>query len=215
MKMKRLAVLAALAVFAAPALATPVEVEITGAVEFNQINFGVFADVNPGDDAVMTFLLDSDDFFNSPNFPTRGYVIDHASYSFMLGSVTVGLQDPFPAGQTPYFVLRDNDPAVDGFFLSTNVDFPFGVPLSEEGQIEQFTGNFSVAYDNDPLPSLDILDAAGVYQFDGLTSFNFTIGDGPFDAMGLIFEQLTITVVPAPASLLLLAPFALARRRRR
>jgi hypothetical protein len=163
----------------------------------------------------MTFMLDSTDFFDSPNFPTRGYVIDQASYSFMLGSVTVGLQDPFPAGQTPYFVLRDNDPAVDGFFLSTNVDFPFGVPLSEEGQIEQFVSNFSVAYNNDPLSSLDILDAGGVYDFDGLTNFNFTIGDGPFDAMGLVFEQLTITIIPAPATLALLAPLTLVSRRRR
>ena len=205
--------LAALAI-AAPTLAQPVMVEIAGEVEFNQVNFGAFADVNQGDAATITFMVDAANFMDSPNFPTRGYEIDHASFDLTLGAVSVGLQDPFPGGETPYFVLRNNDPVVDGFFLSTNVDFPFGVPLDEPGQLDQFVSQFSVTYDNQPLDSLDIVDAAGTYDFTGLTVFNYTVDDGPFQAIGMIFDHMTITVVPAPATLALLAPLALRRRRR-
>jgi len=115
-----------------------------------------------------------------------------------LGSATAGLAMPYPMGRTPYFVLRDNDPAVDGFFFAdNNVDFPFpGLPLDEPGRFGPFASNFLVTYTGDTLISLDILDALGTYTFDGLTVFNYTVGDGPFDAIGLIFEQMTITAVP-------------------
>jgi hypothetical protein len=151
---------------------------------------------------------------DSANFPTRGYEIDQASFDLTLGAVSVGLEDPFPGGQTPYFVVRNDDPAVDGFFLSTNLDLPFGVPLDEAGQLGQFVSQFSVTYVGETLDSLDIVDAAGTYDFDGLTVFNFTVDDGPFQAIGMIFEQMTITVVPAPATLAVLAPVVLWRRRR-
>jgi hypothetical protein len=206
---------AAAGLIAVPASAGFVEVEITGVVEFNLINFGEFGNVNAGDDAKMTFLLDSDDFVDSGSFNTRGYVIDQSSFSLQLGGVEVGLQNPFPAGQDPFFVLRDNDPVADGFFLSTGTDFPNGVPLSETGQFGQFRDAFSVSYEGDTLNSLDLLDALGTYDFDGLTVFNWTLTDGPFDAMGMIFEQMTITEVPAPGALAFALPLAFARRRRR
>ncbi len=193
----------------------PVEVTVTGEVEFNQINSGILGMANSGDAAVMTFMLDSNNFLDSMNFPTRGYEIDQASFSLTIGGNPIGLQNPFPAGQTPYFVLRNNDPAVDGFFLANNLDFPNGVPVNQTGQFGQFLDNFSVGYTGDTLSSLDILDAAGTYDFGGLTNFNWTIDDGPFNAMGLIFSQMTITVIPAPATLALLAPLGFGTRRRR
>lgn len=196
------------------ALAQPVMVQIDGEVEFNQVASGPFGDVNPGDAASIIFMLDAANFMDSPNFPTRGYEIDQASFDITLGSVSAGLQNPFPGGMTPYFVIRNDDPAVDGFFLSTNVDFPLGVPLDVAGQFGQFTSQFSVTYENDPLDSLDIIDAAGTYDFTGLSVFNFTVDDGPFQPIGMIFDHMTITVVPAPATLALLAPLALRRRRR-
>ncbi|MFK8015987.1 MAG: VPLPA-CTERM sorting domain-containing protein [Gammaproteobacteria bacterium] len=194
-----------LATFSLHAAALNVEIRISGAVEFNQINQGELAGANGGDDAEIVFQVSADTFIDSGNFPVRGYEVIAGSFQFTAGDNSVGLADPFPAGQAPYFVIRNNDPAVDGFFLGTNVDgFPNGVPSDSEGLFGAFAPNFSVSYDNDPLPSLDILDALGTYDFAGLTSFNFVVNDGPFDAMGLIFDSMTITAVPVPAAVWLM-----------
>ena len=179
--------------------ADTVDVRWSGVVEFNLINSGPFADVEAGDSVVATFQVDSDVFTDSVNFPTRGYDVDQSSFSLVLGSVQTVLQDPFPGGQTPYFVLRDDDPAVDGFWLSTNVDFPLGVPTDVPGAFGQFVLNTQVTYEGETLSSLDILDALGTYDFTGLTVFHFTIDDGPFEAMGMLFEELTLTTGPALA----------------
>jgi len=189
----RMLIVVCMLALAAPILADAVQVEITGEVEFNQVSTGPFAAVVAGDAVSVMFALDSNDYLDSPSFPTRGYVIDVASFTATYGSVAVGLQDPFPGGTVPYFVLRDNDPAVDGFFLSTGTDFPAALPLDVEGNLGPFGQNFSVGYDGDTLTSLDILDAVGTYDYTGLTNFYFTVGDGPFDAIGLIFGQLTIS----------------------
>jgi hypothetical protein len=200
--MKRaLAFLALCAAFAlaAPATAgTPVMVTITGEVEFNQINRPPLDAVGSGEIATMTFMVDSDVFEDNPFFPTRGYVIDQWSYSLVFDSAAVELQDPFPAGTTPYFVIRNDDPAVDGFFTSTNLSFPFGfgLPLNTTGIFGQFQDSFRVTYTGDTLSSLDILDALGTYDFTNLTVFGWTIDDGPFEAMFIIFNQMTIEVIP-------------------
>ena len=192
-----------------------VEVVITGQVEFNQISAPPLGLMNTNDAIEISFLLDSDDFVNGTSFPTRGYVIDQASFSFTAGAASLGLQNPY-AG-TPYFILRDNDPAADGFLFGTDPDvgFPNGIGLDQAGIFEDFRANYSVTYEGDTLSSLDILDAVGTYDFTGLTVFGFGILDGPFDAAGFIFEQMTITAIPAPAALAVLAPFGLVARRRR
>ena len=151
-----------IAVIMAAALATrvqggtPVQVEINGFVEFNQINDPPLANVSNSADATVSFLLDTDLFADGAMFPTRGYQIANTSFELAIDAESLGLQVPFPAGQRPYFILRDNDPAVGGFFLDVNPDAGFPA---------------------------------------GLTVFNFTIDDGPFNAMGLIFEQMTITAI--------------------
>jgi hypothetical protein len=209
---------AVLALVPALASAGVFQVEIAGEVEFNGVNSGPIGAANPGDAMVISFLLDSDQFVDSNNFPTRGYEIDSDSFQIALGASTIGMANPYPAGQTPLFILRDNDPAVDGFFLGTNVDgFPNGVSTDQPGGIAPFfTALFSVTYGNDPLPSLDIADAVGSYDFTGLTVFNMGFEDGPFQPFGALFEQMTISEVPAPGAGLLLAGaplFALRRRR--
>lgn len=186
-----------LALIAVPTIAgVPVQVTVNGEVEFNQIRSGPLSAVAPGDPAVMSFLVDSDLFTDNPFFPTRGYVIDHASYSFLLDGVDVGLQDPFPAGQVPYFVVRDNDPAVDGFFISTDLSFDFGIPLDEPGFFGPFGARFLATYPGDRLPSLDILDALGTYDFDGLQVYGYAVTDGPFDAMFILYRNMTISLLP-------------------
>ncbi len=195
-----LAVVAAAPLLAAASIADggEVQVTITGEVEFNQINPPPLGNANPGDPATISFVVDSDTFADSPNFPTRGYLIAPATYTLTLGPTVVGLQSPFPFGQFASFVLRDNDPAVDGFFVSTDLDFPLGVPLEQAGIFGQFRSNFSVTYTGDTLASLDLLDALGTYDFTGLTVFHWTTDDGGFEPMGMIFEQMTLELIAAP-----------------
>ena len=196
--MKNLAAIALVsAVLSATANAgVPVKVTVTGTVGFNQIIVPPLSNANSGDPATLTFLVDSAVFTNSASFPTRGYDIDQTSFTLTMGTATVGLQSPFPAGQTPYFVLRDNDPAVDGFFTATSVDFPIAVPLNSTGSITQFKNNFSVTYGGSTLSSLDILGALGTYDYTGLSVFGWTIDDGPFNAADINFTQLTIEACP-------------------
>ena len=209
---------AAVGALAGAASAEIIQVDIVGQVDFGGLPFGQWQDVVPGDTAVMSFQLDSDNFVDSGTFPTRGYEIDQESFVLTLDGISGGLLDPYPAGETPFFVLRDNDPAVDGFFLASSPDvaFPNGVTMAEPAGIEDnFTGLFQATYEGDVLDSLDILDAVGTYTFDGLTVFNWGLEDGPFQPMGFIFDSFTISVVPAPSSAGLLAMGALACARRR
>lgn len=190
------------ALFASALIATPawagqtVRVTFRGKVEFNSINALPLGSVATEENATMTFLIDSEDFVDSATFPTRGYVIDEDSFSLEFESATLGLQEPFPPVLTPYFVLRDNDPAVDGFLVSKSNANPVGVPISQAGIFEQFSNNTYVTYGGSTLSSLDILDALGTYEFAGLTVYNWTIDDGPFNPLGVEFQALTIELEP-------------------
>lgn len=172
------------------AAGTTVKVTITGTVEYASPVSGPLAPVNPGQPATIAFSVDSDDFVNSPTFPTRGYPIQHATFSNVLGPVSLTLKDPFPG--TPYLVLRNNDPAVDGFVLSTNVNDPAPLPLNVQGAFGPYGAGFYVTYTGGTLSSLDILDALGTYEYDGLTVFYWTIQDGPVEPVGMIFESITL-----------------------
>ncbi len=215
--MKTIAIAAVALGMTAVASADIIQVDIVGQVDFGGVNIGQWADVNPGDSAVMSFQLDSNNFVDSANFPTRGYELIQNSFVLTLDGISGGLANPYPAGQTPYFILRDNDPAVDGFFLGTSPDgFPNGVSTDEPAQLaDTFTALFSATYGNDPLSSLDIVDAVGTYTFDGLTVFNWGLEDGSVQPMGFIFDSFTISVVPAPSSAALLAMGTLSCVRRR
>jgi hypothetical protein len=188
---------AALSALAPSAGATIVKVTVHGTVAFNSITKAPFTTVTAGQDAVFSFLLDSNSFVNSPSFPTRGYVIDQASCTLAFDTATVLLQSPFPAGKTPYFVIRNNDPAVDGFFISTDVNSPNGLPLVPTGSFGHFMHQFLVTYGGSTLPSLDLLDALGSYDYTGLMVFNWSVDDGPFNPLGIDFVSMTIeTLVP-------------------
>ena len=193
-----------------------VEVTIDGMVEFNLIDpsNSSLGNVAIGDAVRMSFFVDSDQFVDNPNFPTRGYPIDEPTFEFVLGTESLLLENPFPAGRTPWFVIRDNDPAVDGFFVSDSPNFPDGVPTNELGGFGAFKANFAVSYDGSTLATLDILDAIGSYDFNGLGSFDFTLRDGPVDAIGMLFSGMNLRVVPEPIlySWTLLVAAALRRR---
>jgi hypothetical protein len=210
--MKRITI-AILVGAASSAAATPVLVEIHGEVEFNQIGSGELGTVTGGETTTLSFTVDSDTFLDSGSFPTRGYDINLASLDLSFsGGASLGAN--LGAG-TSYFTLRDNDPAVDGFYIGHPDAFPTNVPLDQIGIFGDFGAAFSVTYGDDPLPSLDILDAVGSYDFTGLTVFNMTIDDGPFNAMGMVFSSMTITKVPAPSALMPIALAGLCASRRR
>lgn len=216
--MKKIAIAAAaLAAMTGLASAEIVQIDIVGSVDFGGVNIGQWADVNPGDSAAMSFQVDTNNFLDSTNFPTRGYEIISSSFALTLDGITGGMANPYPNDETPYFILRDNDPAVDGFFLANHPDaFPSGVATDEPAQIDAtFQALFSATYGGDRLDSLDILGAVGTYDFTGLQVFNWGLEDGPFQPMGFIFDSFTISVVPAPSSAALLSMGALACARRR
>ena len=211
-----------IALSALPALAGAVNdilVEINGDVYSNQISSGAFGNVNAGESMTYSFELSSSDFVNG-TFPVRGYTIDLSTFQVSFsGGTVVQAQNPYPAGFTPSFVLRNNDPQVDGFFITDgSVDgFPGGIATDQAGVFGNFLATFNVSYLGDTLNSLDITDAVGTYDFTGLTVFGLGIDDGPFeDVLGADFSSMTISIVPAPATMMGLTPLAmLATRRRR
>jgi hypothetical protein len=191
---KTAATILAVAALAGPAQAVMVEVTVTGEVEFNFIGDPPLSGVPSGDAVLLTFLVDSDNFVDGIPGDTRGYVIDQSSFTltFVPSGVSLGLLDPFPPGETPYFTLADGIPVSDRFWVSTSTNSPGGVPLEQE----PFEANVDLGYVGETLDSLDILDALGTYDFDGLTSFGFNLWAIFPDnvTMGFVFEQMTISV---------------------
>jgi len=202
---KLLAVILFVFIATLPVQAGLVQVEIRGTVDFNQVRAPASFNrdvVKSGDRVVVSFQLDPANFVDSSYFPTRGYVIDQASYTLtfdaMTGPVVEPMASPYPTGP-PYFVVRNNDPAVDGFFVSTNsVDYPFEyLWIDEPGRFAPFfQQTFEVSYPQDRLPSLDIYDAVGTYDYTGLMSYYFTMLDGFADAMEIAYSDMTISRVP-------------------
>jgi len=217
MNIKTASVLAAAAIVAASASATIVQVDIVGSVDFGGVNVGQWAGAHSGDTVVQSFQLDSNNFLDSGLFPVRGYEVIASSFSLTIAGNTAGMADPYPGGMTPYFVIRNDDPAVDGFFMTNNINgFEEGILTDEAAQLgDTFGAIFNVAYEQERLDSLDILGAVGTYDFSGLSVFNWGLADSFVQPMGFIFDQWTISVVPAPASLLAIAPLGLMAGRRR
>lgn len=194
-----------------------VQVQIHGVVEYNQIRGGQLdrAIIKSGAVTTVSFLLDSTQFMNDPDgLPTRGYFVNAASFQATFNGVVIGMENPYQNGQ-PMFVLRDNDPAVDGFFLSNGTAYDAPVNMTEQGLAGPLGRHFKVTYTGDTLSSLNITDAVGHYDYDGLMAFYDTVDDGGQDPMGIEFMSMDITIVPTPGALPLIAAAGLVGIRRR
>jgi hypothetical protein len=202
-----------LASVAGIAQADVVTVTATGQVIFNGINDGELGTVNGGEIATMSFTVDSNTFVDGIPGDLRSYAMTPGSFTLSFsGGAGVGLADPYPDGRTPYFTLVDGFPVSDGFFVSDSTTSPGGVDLSQG----DFQFNLELGYVGDTLDSLDILDAAGTYEFGGLTRFGMNIWRIAPDnvVMDMDFMQMTITPAPASAALLGLGGLIATRRRR-
>ncbi len=199
------ALAAACWVVASPALAGDYRVDIRGNVGFNVIGGGL-AGVPAGTPVLMRFELNSTSFLNSASFPTRGYAIELNTFSLTVGSLSIPIISPQPGNTPAYFVLRNNDPAVDGFFLSRGTDLPSPLSVNIPGLVPVHELNFSLAYSvGNVLSSLNIANAVGTYGLQNLGSFNWSLGR--FGNAGAEFEpsSITISAVPEPATAALLA----------
>ncbi len=211
-----IAALALLLASGSPAMTAIIDVTVSGTVSFNTIGTPPLNGFASGAPVSLTFQVDSANFVNSGSFPTRGYPIDTSSFVLSSGAASIGLQNPFPAGQTPYFALRNNDPGVDGFILATSYEFPTGAPLNQthtNGQ--RYYHNYYVTYGPNTLSSLDILDALGTYDYTGLSVFNWTIWRISPDFVFAEFDFARMTITPEPAALGGLALLGVLGARRR
>jgi len=204
--------------FTAATQADIVKVDVTGTVIFRSGTLGApLNGVAVGNTGVMSFNVDSNVFVDGIPGDVRSYPIIQPTFSlaFQPSGVSVGLLNPFPAGQTPYFSLVDGFPVSDGFFVSTSIVSPGGVPISQT----PLQANLDLGYAGTTLSSLNILDAFGTYNFTGLTRFGYNIWQSIPDnvRLDMDFAQMTIAAVPEPTTLGMMTVtglFALARRRR-
>jgi len=191
--MHKLALVLALSLIGvAPAHADLVTVTASGQVLFNGITTPPLNAVTAGQTVGVLFTVDSNNFLDGVPGDTRGYVIDQPSFTLAFsGGVTMGLLNPFPAGQTPYFTLVEGFPVSDGFFVSTSPLSPGGVPLAQT----PYQFNLDLGYVGTTLASLNILDALGTYGFGGLTRFSMGLWQGFPDnvRMEIDFRSLTIS----------------------
>jgi len=196
---------AALAACATAASAVEVRITVTGVVDYNVIQ-GAMGPVPDGAPVSMSFSVDSNNFLGSAQFPTRGYAINPASFVMSVGGVAVTMDNPQPNGPA-YFVLRDNDPGVDGFFISQgSVELPFPATVRIPGLAAAHELDFSRTFTTTTtLSSLNILDAVGSYGFENMSSYLWTIGRFGNPGAEYVYETISIAVVPEPAALGLMA----------
>lgn len=171
-----------------------VHVRVLGVVDYCVINGGLQT-VPDGAPVSMDFNVDTNSFLNSPTFPTRGYAIDLSSFALVVGGVNCPIVNP----QSPpaYFVLRNNDPAVDGFFMSSgNVEYPFPLQLRIPGLTPVHELDFSRGFnDGTPFSSLDILGELGFYGFENMASYQWTVGRFGNPGAEFAYQSIELSLV--------------------
>jgi hypothetical protein len=187
--------IALLSVFAltAAASAETVRITVSGSVDSLSGGIGLFANVNPGDAAEMSFTIDTNAYTDGSNPLTRGYPIDVASFSMHVGPVAVDLAHIKSA--TPYFVIFDH-PSADMFNISTDPDVVLFPSLQQDGQSGPLTVSYHQSYGGGTLQSVDVLDALGAYDATNQMTSNWGVDDHLLRVAALQTESLVIEVEP-------------------
>jgi len=178
--------------------ARPVKVEIKGRVAYNVIK-GDLTNVKAGDPATMSFLIDSSVFADNPFHPTRGYTIKLESFAMNVGGVNLPIVNPQPDG-TAFFVVRDNDPAVDGFFMSQgDLSYPLPIAVKIPGLNPVHELVFSRTFSNgNVLPSLDVLRSLKKFGFEYMSSFQWTVGRFGTYGMEINYDSIQLSANVKP-----------------
>ncbi len=193
--MKNLAlVVAGIAGLSAVAQAQLVHVRVQGVVDYSVIQ-GSLAGTQPGTPVVMEFDVDTNQFLNSATFPTRGYRMIESSFSMLIGVKPVEIVSPQP--QTPWFVIRDNDPAVDGFFISRQgVELPVNWQVRIPGLTPLHELDFSRGFNVSTIwNSLNILNILGTYGFENMSSYQWTIGRFGNPGLEVAYQSIQLSLV--------------------
>jgi hypothetical protein len=171
--------------------AESVRVTVQGQVESLVPGVGLFASVSPGDDASMSFTIDTNVFDDGSNALTRGYPINVASFSMTVGTVAVDLA-PL-GGETAYFVLFDH-PSIDMFQISTNPDVVVPPSLQQAGAIGPLSLAYHQSFSGSTLQSLDILDAVRPYPANEQLTFDWAVDDQLLSVAELHPVSVTLAV---------------------
>ena len=221
-----LALAAAIAFLPALAQADVYTVQVTGTVDLSSGTATNMASLVPlGSTVTMSFTVDSNNTLASTVAPTttRGYLVDPGSFKIIANGLNVGVSLSSPM----YFSLRNNDPRVDGVFLSTDANydraFTTTVPgFLAGGQPANLSFNYHQTWTGgNQFSSLNIADAVGSYGTQNISVYQMDFElPGGFIALEVNVPTLTIAAaVPEPGEWALLAaglgPVGFAARRRR
>ena len=198
---------------ATSAHADTVRVTTTGTVAARSGTLnGDFSSVAVNQAVTLSFLVDSN-AFTSATAARGGYAIDMSSMSFTIGSAALTVKNT-TAGNTGFFVMRNNDPGVDGIVLSDGSAAGSGSFLvTAAGTTDAFRLAYSVSWTaaNSQWNNLDILAAQGTHGTTGLNSFDWSLtrtsGAG---SVSMNFNNVTISAVPEPSTMLSMSLGALA-----
>lgn len=214
MKIQTFALALTLSAFAVQAQASLYKVTVSANVDYNVIA-GSMAGVQSGAPVSMSFNVDSSTFLNSGSFPTRGYNVIESSFAMNVDGRPVSFDIPQP--NPAYFVIRNNDPAIDGVFLSFGTDFDVPLAVHIPGLAPTHELSFKHTFANGTtFSSLDIADAVGTYDLSTNVS-SYLFGIGRFGNFGAEYVPSTMTIesVPEPTTMVLLGAGAMALLRKR
>ena len=88
MRIAMTALAVAAVILTVPAQAETVIVEAEGWLEFSMARHWPWTEINVGDTVTVSFEVDSGNYLDGTNFPTRGYLIDEGSFAVTSGSVS-------------------------------------------------------------------------------------------------------------------------------